>query len=255
MSKVAAKVPPEAPAQAQATKRVIFTMGGKGGVGKTGVMLALAEWFQANQIPVTLLDLDTENKARGSLQHYFDGDAHKVNIHTPAGLDAFIDYLADGAPIVLADMGAGSGQVAHEWFDSMYEDVAATGVGFTAVGVVTPDPASVESVLTWASRLQDRVKYVIVENAISKPAHFTYWQQSEQAKQFREVFQPAIIQAECRLAELENAARQHGVTLGKIVGRNTDVPELLKASLVMRAQSFRRHLFSSFDSIKESFLP
>ena len=49
------------------TKRVIFTMGGKGGVGKTGVVVALAEWFQANEIPVTLLDLDTENKARGSL--------------------------------------------------------------------------------------------------------------------------------------------------------------------------------------------
>jgi MinD superfamily P-loop ATPase len=47
-------------------KHVAFTMGGKGGVGKTGVMVALAEWFEANQILVTLLDLDTENKARGS---------------------------------------------------------------------------------------------------------------------------------------------------------------------------------------------
>ena len=69
-------------------KRVVFTMGGKGGVGKTGVMVALAEWFEANEIPVTLLDLDTENKARGSLQHFFNGRATKVNIHTPAGLDA-----------------------------------------------------------------------------------------------------------------------------------------------------------------------
>jgi len=48
------------------SKRVVFTMGGKGGVGKTGVIVALAEWFAANEIPVTLLDLDTENKARGS---------------------------------------------------------------------------------------------------------------------------------------------------------------------------------------------
>ncbi len=48
------------------TKRVVFTMGGKGGVGKTGLMVALAEWFEANEIPYTLLDLDTENKARGA---------------------------------------------------------------------------------------------------------------------------------------------------------------------------------------------
>ena len=30
-------------------KRVVFTMGGKGGVGKTGLMVALAEWFEANR--------------------------------------------------------------------------------------------------------------------------------------------------------------------------------------------------------------
>ena len=106
------------------TKRVVFTMGGKGGVGKTGFMLALAEWFEAIQIPVTLLDLDTENKAWGSLKHFFNGAVIKVNIHTPAGLDAFVDHLEGGAPIILADMGAGAGQVAADWFDSMYEDIA-----------------------------------------------------------------------------------------------------------------------------------
>jgi|SRR5579864_908134 len=42
-----------------AEKRVILSMGGKGGVGKTSVMAALAEWFEANEIPVKLLDLDT----------------------------------------------------------------------------------------------------------------------------------------------------------------------------------------------------
>ena len=91
-------------------KRVIFTMGGKGGVGKTGVVVTLAEWFATHQIPVTLLDLDTENKARGSLKHFFDGTVTKVNIHTPAGLDAFIDYLDGEVPIILADMGAGAGR-------------------------------------------------------------------------------------------------------------------------------------------------
>lgn len=149
------------------TKRVVFTMGGKGGVGKTGVIVALAEWFAANEIPVTLLDLDSENKARGSLKHFFNCTVTKVNIHTPAGLDVFVDHLDGGTPIILADMGAGAGQVAAEWFESMYDDVAETGVRFTAVGVVTPDPASVESLLAWASRLQDRVEYVVVENATS----------------------------------------------------------------------------------------
>jgi MinD-like ATPase involved in chromosome partitioning or flagellar assembly len=105
-----------------ANKRVILSMGGKGGVGKTSFMTALAEWFDANEIPVNLLDLDTENKARGSLGHFFGERAPKVDIHTPAGLDAFVGQLADGEPVILADMGAGAGRVAYDWFEQMYPD-------------------------------------------------------------------------------------------------------------------------------------
>ena len=165
----------QSPNHASSTrKRTIFSMGGKGGVGKTSVMTGLAEWLHMNQIPVTLLDLDTENKARGSLTH-FGGQVPKVNIHTPAGLDAFIDHLADGAPVVLADMGAGSGQVTYDWFDTMYTDLADAGIAFTTVGIVTADPASVESVLSWARHLQSRVAYLIVENSITAYCDFTYW--------------------------------------------------------------------------------
>jgi MinD-like ATPase involved in chromosome partitioning or flagellar assembly len=241
--------------QTTPAKRVVFTMGGKGGVGKTGVMVALAEWFAANDIPVTLLDLDTENKARGSLKHFFNGSVTKVNIHTPAGLDAFVDHLDSGSEIILADMGAGAGQVAADWFESMYEDVASTGVSFTAVGVVTPDPASVESILAWANRLQDRVEYVVVENATSTLSDFTYWRSTEQAEKFRDAFAPTVLQMEFRLAELENPVRQHGVKLGDVVDRKSTVSELKRASLVMRAQSYRRRLFSEFDRTKEVFLP
>lgn len=237
------------------TKRVVFTMGGKGGVGKTGVIVAMAEWCYANEIPVTLLDLDTENKARGYLKHFFDGTVTKVDVHTPAGLDAFIDHLDGGTPIILADMGAGAGQVAADWFDSMYEDVAAMGVCFTAVGIVTPDPASVESVLAWANRLQDKVEYVIVENATSAFEDFTDWRSTKQANRFREVFAPTLLQVEFRLAELENPLRQHGIQLGQVADRKTTVDELKRASLVMRAQSYRRRLFSEFDRAREAFLP
>ncbi len=243
------------PLAVSAAKRVIFSMGGKGGVGKTSVMAGLAEWFDENQIPVALLDLDTENKACGSLTHFFSGRAPKINIHTPAGLDSFIDPLGGAAPVILADMGAGAGQVTHEWFDSMYPDMAELGVVFTAVGVVTPDPASVESVLNWSGALQDRVDYVIVENNLIEHADFTYWRDGDLAKEFQQRFHPSIVRLDNRLAELENAARNHGLTLGKVARRSTGAPELQKASLVMRAQSYRRRMFAEFDKVKELLLP
>lgn len=237
------------------TKRVIPSMGGKGGVGKTSVMSGVAEWFRENQIPVKLLDLDTENKARGSLAHFFGNDAPKVNIHTPAGLDSFIDELTDGPPVILADMGAGAGQVTYDWFDRMYPDVSDAGIVFTAIGIVTSDPASVESVLAWASRLQRRTAYLIVENSISERTDFTYWRESEQALRFQNLFAPPVIQIDYRLPDLENAARNHGVTLGQVASRATDALELRKASLVMRAQSYRRRLFAEFDRVKELLAP
>ncbi|HXE63511.1 MAG TPA: DnaJ domain-containing protein [Bryobacteraceae bacterium] len=236
-------------------KRVILSMGGKGGVGKTSVMTGLAEWFDENQIDVTLLDLDIENKMKGSLTHYFGARVPKINIHTPAGLDAFVDHLGDDTPVILADMGAGAGHVTHEWFEKMYPDVSAIGVSFTAIGVVTSDPASVESVLNWAAALQDSVSYVIVQNHLTEHATFTYWEENTLAQEFRQRYAPAIIRQDYRLPDLENAIRKYGVTLGQVAGRTTSAPELQKASLVMRAQSYRRRIFAEFDKVKGLLLP
>ena len=237
-------------------KRVVFTMGGKGGVGKTSVVLALTEWYYANKLEITLLDLDSENKAAGSLKHYFCSAAHQVNIHTPAGLDAFVDYLTDQGPsVILADMGGGSGKVALDWFDTMYPEIDPLGITFTAIGVITPDPASVQSLLTWASRLHDSVRYLVVENAFNPQPDFSYWHDAEQARLFRDEFRPLTLSMEFRLPDLENAARQHGYTLGQVAKRAVSIPLLQKTSLVLRAQAYNRRLFGEFDKATELLLP
>ena len=70
-----------------------------------------------------------------------------------------------------------------------------------------------------------------------------------------DTFQPAVVSMEFRLPDLENPARQHGVTLGQVAGRNTTVEGLQKASIVMRAQAYRRRLFGEFERVKELLLP
>ena len=236
-----------------ATSRVVFTEGGKGGVGKTAFSSLLVEWYRQTDTPHSLLDLDTENKARGSLAHYFP-EARKTDIHTSEGLDAFVDVLDEGMPIVFADMGAGAGAVAHRWFDSMFSSVNEMGVAFTAIGIVTPDPASVESVLGWAKALQHRVSYLIVKNALSDPADFSYWENEAVAVDFRNIFAPKEISMEFRLPKVENPARQHGLTLNRIADRRTDVSELQQTTVVIRAQAYRRHLFAQLDQVKDLLL-
>jgi MinD-like ATPase involved in chromosome partitioning or flagellar assembly len=243
----------EAPIHQQPTTgRIVFTQGGKGGVGKTAFTSLLVDWYARQGLRYTLLDLDTENKTRGSLTHFFP-EARKVNIHTSEGLDAFVDVL-DHAPLVIADMGAGAGQVAAEWFEGMAESVRELGVAFTAIGVVTPDPASIESVCAWADALQDRVSYLIVKNSLTNPADFSYWDDSRQARRLREALKPEVIAMEYRLPKVENPARQHGLTMNRIADRRTEVPELQQTTVVMRAQAYRRNLFVELDRVKDLLL-
>ena len=237
------------------SKKVVFTPGGKGGVGKTTISTALAEWYTENQIPCTLLDLDTENKKKGSFAHFFPDRAVKIDINTPAGLDAFIDHADKEPAVILADMGAGSGKVAAHWFHSMYESVKES-LSFTALSVITSDPASVESLLSWAAQLQDRVSYVVVLNQQDEnQVGFSYWENTTEAKAFRALFQPAIIRMDSRLPDLQHAMRNHGFTLGQVIQRKTRAAELEKSSLVVRAQAYRRQLFAEFDRIMEALLP
>jgi hypothetical protein len=62
-------------------------------------------------------------------------------------LDAFINGLEEGAPLVVADMGFSARALAHEWSNTMYESAKDAGVIFTAIGIARTDAASVESVL------------------------------------------------------------------------------------------------------------
>jgi len=235
---------------ARPISRVVMTEGGKGGTGKTAFASLLVEWYAAHNLPHTVLDLDTENKSKGSLAAYFP-KARKVNIHTSEGLDSFVDVLDDGSPIVIADMGAGAGAVTASWFDAMHSQVAESGVAFTAIGLVTPDPASVESVLSWGLALQHRVQYLIVKNALTDPADFKYWDQAAAAIEFRRVFKPREISMEYRVPKVENPARQHGVTLASVADRGSEVPELQQTTVVMRAQSYRRNLFAQLDTVED----
>jgi hypothetical protein len=244
----------EAPVrEAQPTSRIAFLQGGKGGVGKTAFATMLIEWYRTKGAPVALIDMDSENKSRGSLGHFFP-DARKVNIQRARGLDDFVDVLDQGAPIVVADMGAGAGEVAHQWFDSMHDQAEDSGVAFTAIGLVTPDPASVSSVLAWGNFLENRVDYLIVKNAISNPADFSCWENDPAAIEFRRLAQPKVISMEYRLPEIEHEAREHGLTLQAVAERKTTVPALKSTASVWRAQAYRRHIFAELDTVKDLLL-
>jgi MinD-like ATPase involved in chromosome partitioning or flagellar assembly len=237
-------------------KRIVFTQGGKGGVGKTTAALSLYDYYNTKEANVTLADFDAENRAKSGL-NFWHKDTEKVDIHTRSGLDRLIDLaLGTESDIILADMGAGSGAVTYRWFAEVYPELSSERVKITSIGVVTADPGSVESVLTWAGHLKKEVDYLIVLNELEQQGEtFRYWHESKQAKEFAAMCSPIVITMASRRADLEQAARNHGVSLAQIAERKTKAPELTSASIVMRAQSYRRRMNAEFESASEILFP
>ena len=88
--------------------QILFTQGGKGGVGKTTVIAALTGWIRTKGLDPVLLDFDSENREKSSFQSFYP-EAQKIDIRAPDSLDRVFHFLETPGTIVIADQGAGSG--------------------------------------------------------------------------------------------------------------------------------------------------
>ena len=234
-------------------KRVIFTQGGKGGVGKTTIAASLVEWFQDRKIPLRILDFDVENEEASGLSCFIP-EAEKFNVHREGSLDAVLDILDDKkCNTLLIDQAAASGEPTFRWFEDMADAALVERLCFTSIGVVTGDPGSVQAVLKWADRLQDNVDYLIALNQLGDPTEeFNSWVSDTAVMEFQDAFDPAVITVKNRLAEFEELLRATGQTLGQVAAGNGK-GKLGSSRWKIRATGYKRALDDAFDSV-ESFL-
>lgn len=240
-------------------KRVVFPIAGKGGVGKTTVVAALAEWYASNNHKVELLDMDPENKAEGSLKALFAG-AHKLPALESWSYDRLLGIsMESDADIILADMGAAQGYQLIPWFKDFYRVMQQSGLDlrWTALGVVDDDIASARSVIEWGRELQDSVDYVIVRNYFHEGA-VSAWDNPKlepAVRAFREAFSPVEIQLDARRPDLQKMMRTMNVTLGDVGDRKTDVPELRAPDMTLRARTYRFRAYAQFTEARKVLLP
>src|SRR5271165_7126674 len=208
-------------------KRIVMSMGGKGGGGKSTLMTSLVDFFHAENCPVTLIDCDTENKVHGSFSHFFK-EALKVDITTPSGFDEFVEkVLCDNAPMVLADLGAGSGKFTFKRFDDMHDPLQEAGVRFLAIGVLTSEVATTETIFNWANALKSRTDYLIVRNHRNGD-DFSALEQSEPGQRFLKVSKAPVIDMEARLDDIQRDLDKRGLSLRQALEAPSEIarPEL-----------------------------
>ncbi len=232
----------------QAPIRVVFTQGGKGGVGKTEIAINLATWYHSQGIRPKLIDFDTENSQKSGLKNFMP-EAEKIDLHQPGALDHFFAACETEDRVVLADLGAGAGAATFDWFEKMFEESEAMNIRFTAVGVTTNDPGAVISILQWADKLRRRVDYLIVLNALrASDEAFDYWHDEPSVAKFVELCQPHVMQVDARVPEFQTELRNEELTLADVVERRTDSPYFVKTMQIVRARRYLRNLYGGFQA-------
>ncbi len=235
--------------------RVVFTDGGKGGVGKTEVAVCLATWYQRQGIQPTCIDFGAESNAKGSFRSFIP-NALKFEASKPGALDHFFEGLDGKDRVVLADMSAGSGPALVDWFDRTRTDTDAYHFRFTAIGVTTNDPGAVNAILQSARRWQSRVDYLVVLNRLSETqGEFHFWHQHPGVAEFERLLKPSVIEVRARRARYQGEVRNHALTLEKIIGRQVDVPYFRYSRRIAYARRLLRQIYGEFDRVSHLLLP
>ncbi len=235
--------------------RVVFTEGGKGGVGKTEIAINLATWYRNRGIEPKLIDFDAENTKKSGLKSFLP-EATKLNTHDPGALDHFFEVCSTEHQVVLADLGAGTGEATYHWFRKMYDVSRQMNMRFTALGVTTNDPGAVISVLQWAEELQRRVDYLVVLNETRESDEaFEYWNEDSSVKEFVRIFQPRVMRAAARVDEFQTELRNCEITLDDVIEGRTDSPYFRNPMQIVRARYYQQNLYEGFDNAEAILLP
>jgi hypothetical protein len=232
---------------------IIFTQGGKGGVGKTTVVTALTAWIRTKGFDPILLNFDSENRDKSSFQSFYP-EAQKIDIHAPDSLDRVFHFLEKPDTILIADQGAGSGGETFSWFDRTAEIVREF-ADVISIGIVTKDPGSVESVLTWAYHLGDRVRYLIVLNELVRGTGFDAWCTAPQVNEFIAAAQPSVIAFQNRNPDFEDMLRANHLTLEKVISREHSISWFRSLTRIVQARRYQQEAYSAFESASHILLP
>jgi len=233
--------------------QILFTQGGKGGVGKTTAIAALTGWIRTKGLDPVLLDFDSENREKSSFQSFYP-EAQKIDIRAPDSLDRVFHFLETPGRIVIADQGAGSGAETFSWFDRTAQIVGEF-ADVTSIGIVTKDPGSVASVLSWAYHLGGRVRYLIVLNELVRGSGFDAWCTTPEVQEFVTRTAPAIIALQNRNPDFEDMLRANHLTLEKVINRRHSVDWFHSLTRIVQGRRYQQEAYDAFESVSHILLP
>jgi hypothetical protein len=235
-------------------KLIVFTIGGKGGVGKSWIMTLLLDLYESLKVPFRALDLDNENN---TLTRFFRS-AEFVEISSEQDLDSMMNRIVEGdCSLTVMDMRAASTDRIEPWLrrvdfealDKVY------GVRFTAIGVVDSSDDSAANIGFWARDVLKNsklIRFVIAKNKVRGEINY---ENSVERKQY----QDTLDVVEIEIPKLEDWV--HGMLEARDLRLNAalaiqDVNDpLTKFMTRSRIRKYQEAVFEQFERARERLLP
>jgi hypothetical protein len=237
-------------------KLVVFTIGGKGGVGKSWLVSLLTDWYRARKIAFRAIDMDNENN---TFTRFYRA-ADYVDITDQQNLDAMIDgVIQDAAPVTLIDMRAGSTDRFDPWFkkadfiDALQNE---HGIAFTAIGVVDSSADSVSNIGYWARDVLGGGKgfrFVIAQNQV-RGEELNYTDSKERAE-YEKTLKPAEIVIPKLEDWLHRELEKNALTVGAAAALTDAKNPLTTFMNRTRLKRYQSAVFAEFDKIKDRLAP
>lgn len=228
--------------------RIVFVVGGKGGVGKSWLIGLVAQWIELLGVGFALFDCDDET----STTSRFFPEARFLAIRSAVEIDQIVQLAAEGKySVLLVDLPARAGDEFKDWFGVVpWDEFANEGIRFTALGVVSGAKDSIEAILRWREFLDDHVDYLI---ALNRRDNLDIYLTSHSREQFRtagipeieiprldERFAAALDRSNWTIAAALKCAEPHFLT--QIMSRS-------------RLHRYREDVFRQFEAIRHLFIP
>lgn len=228
--------------------RILFSIGGKGGVGKSWLVALLAQWLETLGIAFALFDCDDET----STTTRFFPAATFLAIRSASEIDQLVQAATEGQySVILVDLPARAGDEFQSWFGVVpWDELANLGVRFTALGVVSGAKESIACILRWREFLGGNVDYVL---ALNRRDDLSIFMSSHAREQFHATSVPEIeiLKLEERFASALDRANW------TLTAALTSTEPHLLTQIMSRARlrRYRDQVFTQFNQIKEHLIP
>jgi hypothetical protein len=161
-----------------------FIGGEKGGVGKSVVARALAQWFIDRSTPFAAIDGDPD---QGALSRHYKEYTQPVDLTASESADQIVDRALGGERRVLVDLPAQSARSLNAWISSakVLEFATEMGIGLTFWHVSDGGYASTTEIQRALEAFGNRLHHVVAKN-FGRSKDFSLFDQSDAKKKLDE---------------------------------------------------------------------